>query len=93
MKKVIVSNRSVYHKYAEVMVGVPNHVKDEDVSEWLMENEHLYTDALDENLSKAEYQFGLGLSNGMDELESESETRYDVLDVFKENRFVIGGHL
>ncbi len=36
--KVKIINRSVYHKYAEVEVEVPNDV--EDIQEWLIENEN-----------------------------------------------------
>ena len=94
-RKVVISNRSVYHKYAEVTIEIPNDIKDDDISQWLYDNELEYTDALDEKLSKAEYEFGLGvdLVGGMDEVESESETRYDVVDPEVKGRFTFGGHL
>ena len=43
---VTISNRSVYHKYAEVTIPIPKHIKQEDVAEWLFENENLYIDDL-----------------------------------------------
>ena len=90
MKKerlVTISNRSVYHKYAEVTIPIPKHVKQEDVADWLFENEHLYTDDLDQRMSEAKYEFGFGLGDGMDEKDEESEWRYDI-EVEK-----YGGHL
>ena len=78
---VTISNRSVYHKYAEVTIPIPKHIKQEDVSDWLWENENLYVDDLDQRLHESKYYFGFGLedNNGMDEKESESETRYDIV--------------
>jgi hypothetical protein len=75
---VTISNRSVYHKYAEVTIAIPNNIKQEDVADWLFDNENLYTDDLDQRLHESEYHFGFGLGSGMDEKESESETRYDI---------------
>jgi len=92
-RQVVISNRSVYHKYAEVTIEIPNDIKEDDIPQWLMDNELEYTDALDEKLSKAEYDFGLGIGGGMDETESESETRYDVVDEEVKGRFTFGGHL
>ena len=37
--KVIIQQRSVYHKYAEVEVEIPNSIKEEDISEYLIEIE------------------------------------------------------
>ena len=81
MKKerlVTISNRSVYHKYAEVVIPIPKHIKKENVAEWLFENEHLYADDLDQAISEEELDFGFGLGDGMDEKDEESETRYDI---------------
>tara|TARA_Y100001937_G_C6995638_1_gene274071 strand:+ start:199 stop:471 length:273 start_codon:yes stop_codon:yes gene_type:complete len=81
MKKerlVTISTRVVYHKYAEVNIPIPKHIKKEDVADWLWENENLYTDDLDQRLHESQYNFGFGLGNGMDEKDQESETRYDI---------------
>jgi len=90
-KKVKVMQRSVYHKYAEVEVEVPNDIKDDDMQSWLVENEDLYNDEIDDKISKAKYEFGFGLDNdaGLDEKDSESEWRFEVLTE-GEN---YGGHL
>ena len=93
---VTISNRSVYHKYAEVTIPIPKHIKQEDLADWLFENEHLYTDDLDQRISEAKYEFGFGLDydannyhkSGFNERESESETRYDL-----DEQGICGGHL
>ena len=91
-RKVVISNRSVYHKYAEVTIEIPNDVKDDDIPQWLYDNESEYTDTLDKSLSEAKYEFGFGIGYGMDEVESESESRYDVVDPEVKGRFTFGGH-
>ena len=87
--KVKIMQRSVYHKYAEVEVEVPDTIKEEDVQEYLIDNEDLYTEKIDEGIDRAEYEFGFGLDNdlGLDEKDSESEWRFEV--VGKQ----YGGHL
>tara|TARA_R110000824_G_scaffold72912_2_gene185846 strand:+ start:4089 stop:4352 length:264 start_codon:yes stop_codon:yes gene_type:complete len=86
--KVKIMQRSVYHKYAEIEVEVPSDIKVDDVSDWLVENDHLYNDEIDEKLSKAKYEFGFGLEyTGMDEEYNASEWRYDIVG---QN---YGGHL
>ena len=86
--KVRIQNRSVYHKYAEVEIEVPNGMECNDIHEWLLENEDLYIDKMDEAMSEAEYVHGTGLYDfpGMDEAESDSEWRFE----YGEN---YGGHL
>ena len=94
--KVKIMQRSVYHKYAEVEIEVPNDWNNKDgidgyyydhLNDYLFDNEDLYTDEIDEKMSKAEYEFGFGLGDGMDEKDNESEWRYEV--VAKQD----GGHL
>ena len=87
--KVKIMQRSVYHKYAEVEVEVPDTIKEADVKEYLIDNEDLYTEKIDEGIDRAEYEFGFGLDNdlGLDEKDSESEWRFEV--VGKQ----YGGHL
>jgi len=75
---ITISNRSVYHKYAEVTIPIPKHIKQEDVVDWLSENEDRFTDDLDQRMSEAKYKFGFGLGDGMDEKDEESEWRYDI---------------
>ena len=89
-REIIVSNRSVYHKYTQIKVKVPTHVKDAHVNTWLQENEDKWQDDMDKKADETEYEFGLGLDSGMNEPESESEWRYDVLVGGKQST---GGHL
>lgn len=90
--------RSVYHKYAEVEIEVPNDWNNKDgidgyyydhLNDYLFDNEGLYADGIDEKISKAEYEFGFGLDNngGLDEKDNESEWRYEVVGE------QYGGHL
>jgi len=90
--KVKIQNRSVYHKFAEVEIEIDkkdyqeyikfNTSKGEqwhDIQDYLLDNENLYVDKIDEAISKAEYEFGSGVDDykGMNEPESESEWRYE----------------
>ena len=80
--------RSVYHKYAEVEVEVPDGMECNDIHEYLLENENLYTDEIDKAISEAEYEYGSGVDDyrGMNEPESDSEWRFEYGDKY-------GGHL
>lgn len=90
MKKVIVTTRAVYHKIASVEINVPSHIDDDDVRDWLWDNEHLFIDELDDKLSDESYEFGRGLVDGMDDDSSDSETRYDILST--DGKIYSGGH-
>ena len=83
--KVKVINRSVYHKYAEVEIEIPDDVK--DIQEWLIENEQTYIYEMDQSINESKYQFGSGLGDykGMNDPESQSEWRYETKNE--------GGHL
>lgn len=91
-KKVTISSRLVYHKIAKIEINVPSHINAEDITEWLYENEHLYTKKLDNALSGANLDFGFGFDadEGFDDYDSESETRFDFLDG---EDVSMGGHL
>ncbi len=95
--KVRIQNRSVYHKFAEVEIEIDNddfehwkldNGKYANLQDYLLENEDLYSDKIDEAMSKAEYVHGTGLYDfkGMDDAETDSEWRY-------ENERGEGGHL
>jgi hypothetical protein len=77
--KIIISNRSVYHKYAEVEIEVPSNIKDVDVLEYLQENEDLFVDKIDQACFEAPYEYGSGVDeyDGMNE-EGDSEFRFDI---------------
>tara|TARA_R100001129_G_scaffold185820_1_gene175285 strand:+ start:230 stop:526 length:297 start_codon:yes stop_codon:yes gene_type:complete len=97
--KVKIIQRSVYHKIAEVEIELPKEITDIkinkcyntygefDIQQYLIDNENLYVDKIDEKISKAEYEFGFGLGDGMDEMDQESEWRYEC------EQLEIGGHL
>ncbi len=87
--KVRKSTRQVYHKIAEVEIEIPN-MKEEEVSDYLIENENLYTDEIDKKVSEAEYEFGSGYDccdGGWTDETSDSEWRYDIKGIN------YGGHL
>tara|TARA_R100001510_G_C7656142_1_gene215803 strand:+ start:79 stop:342 length:264 start_codon:yes stop_codon:yes gene_type:complete len=86
--KVKIIQRSVYHKYAEVEVEVPDGMECNDVHEYLTENEDLYTDKMDQAISEVEYEYGSGLYEyrGMDE-DTDSEWRFEC------DELKFGGHL
>ncbi len=91
--KVKIINRSVYHKYAEVFIEVPNDMECNDIHEYLTDNENLYVDKIDQALNNAEYEYGSGLYEyrGMDE-ETDSEWRFEY-EGDKEGNGYVGGHL
>tara|TARA_Y100000015_G_scaffold42198_1_gene49331 strand:+ start:2737 stop:3003 length:267 start_codon:yes stop_codon:yes gene_type:complete len=87
--KVTISHRAVYHKIAEVEIEIPSNIELDDVSDYLMENEHLYVDRLDNKISVSEYEYGFGMGIGADwtDYDQPSETRFDI----ESEEF--GGHL
>jgi hypothetical protein len=89
-RKVILSNRSVYHKYTEIEIDIPDNIKTEDISEWIGSNSDTYADTLDHQLTNSPYEFGFGIDGSMDEKDSESETRYDIV---VDSKIITGGHL
>ena len=87
--KVKIMQRSVYHKYAELEIEIPNDIKDEDVFDYLIDNPQMYEYEMDSAVNESEYEFGFGLDNdlGLDEKDNESEWRFEI--VGKQ----YGGHL
>jgi hypothetical protein len=84
--KVKLTTRQVYHKIAEVEIEIPN-MKEEEVADYLIENENLYTHEMYKKLEEVEYTVGFGIGNGMNERDAVEEWRYDIY----EN--IYGGHL
>jgi len=83
--KVKIMQRSVYHKYAEIEVKVPQEV--DDVQNWLMENEDKWNDDMQIALDNAEINFGNGMETyDWTDRNEESEWMYRCEDGF-------GGHL
>lgn len=79
MKKVIITTRAVYHRVATIEVNVPSTVEDENVQQWLWDNEHLFICELDNDLGNA----------NLDDL-VDTETRYDVYNEAGDVKY--GGH-
>ncbi|MAO25172.1 MAG: hypothetical protein CMJ25_30895 [Phycisphaerae bacterium] len=67
---------------------IPNDIPLEETAEWLWGN-NAWEQVLDDKFETAELEYGTGLGEvpHMDEIEADSETRYDVIN---EN---YGGHL
>ena len=88
-RNVTLSERRVYHKYGEITIGIPENIPQEDVHDWLLENEQKWAVALDKALAKADYEFGFGLDEHryMCEGDQSTESRYDI------NGENYGGHL
>ena len=75
--KVKITTRQVYHKIASVELNIPNHIKLEDVAEYLNEHSEVYVDEMQYKLNGAEWEHGFG-NECCDEIDQPSETRYDV---------------
>ena len=86
--KVKIMQRSVYHKYAEIEIEIPDLMDGEtEVHEWLLNNEDKWNDKIQIALDEATLDFG----NGMDtydwtDKDMDSECMYMGEDG-------IGGHL
>lgn len=89
--KVKVTSRIVYHKIAEVVVEVPDHVSKEEMTDYLIDHEHIYDGQLHTALQDAETKFGFGLGDGMVDEDAEVEHRYDILD--ESGNPTYGGHV
>jgi len=90
MLKVRISKRQIYYNFAVAEIYVPNTVK--NIDQYLWENEHLYIDKIEDELSQGHYEQGFGLDqHGMCEEKEEEEWRYDVLNENNEPSY--GGHL
>jgi len=96
--KIKIQQRSVYHKIAEVEIEVDAEVyehyrldngKYTSMDDYLIDNEHLWSEKIDEKISKEHYVFGNGIDNHNDftDTNSESETRW----IWEEEK--LGGHL
>lgn len=96
--KVRILQRSVYYKTAEVEIDIDMNLYDHwrldngkyaDIGDYLIENEDLWSDKIDEAISDAPLGFGFGMdsSGGWADAELESEWRYEC------DELKIGGHL
>ena len=80
--KVKLQQRSVYHKFVEIEVEVPDSVEFNDIQEWLINNDQLWSDQIDQAMSEEPVQYGNGMEmyEGMNEVEADSEWRYETPD-------------
>ena len=92
--KVKIQQRFVYHKFAEIEIEVPDTITQETLQDHLEEREDV-DEKLDEEMSKAEYEYGFGCdydanqnnNSAMCNIEEESEHRYQC------DKLKTGGHL
>ena len=93
--KVKIQQRSVYHKFAQVEIDVPDNLNSAQLIEYIWNNEDLYVDKIDDAMSKSTYEYGFGTDDDsnshynsyMNETDSESEWRFDC------DELEIGGHI
>jgi len=88
-RNVTLSERRVFHKYGEITINIPKDIPQDDVHQWLMDNEHTWEKDLDKALAESDYEFGFGFEDrrGMEEYDQPTESRYDI------NGENYGGHL
>lgn len=89
-KKVVITTRVVYHKIAEVTIEVPIEMYDDAVDEYLINND-VFSEQLEINLANAELERGFGLNDKFDEIDSTTETRFDVYN--SKGKTTWGGHI
>ena len=81
--KVKIMQRSVFYKYAEIEIKVP---QDTDIEQFLLDNEEVWSNKIDNAMSKAKYKTGKGMqSYEWTNKEEDSEIMYLSTS--------IGGHL
>jgi hypothetical protein len=94
--KVKITQRSVYHKIAqiEIDVPVPKDAKFDEIQEWIIDNEDEWVDKIDHQLNQEEFVFGNGMDDGhwTDRYE-DSEWRIDAVRETKLGKMLTGGHL
>jgi hypothetical protein len=56
--KVRIQLRSIYHKFAEVEIEVPDNLSEDTIGEYLFENEDIYVDKIDEAMDEAPHLYG-----------------------------------
>jgi hypothetical protein len=84
--KVKIQQRSIYHKFAEVKIEIPDNVK--DVQDYLLNNENKWVEHIDHKINEAEFAYGFGTDSDansqynscMNEPEEESEWIYKTDD-------------
>lgn len=99
--KVKIQQRNVYYKFAEIEFEIDENEFDHyrldngkhtSIDEFIIYKEEEWIGNLENKLNESEFIFGNGLNDleGMNEIESESEIRYDVYDEMGNVKY--GGH-
>jgi hypothetical protein len=86
--KVKIEQRSVYHKFVELEIEIPDSVDTDKIDEYLLSIEDEWVDVIDDMTNQSEFVSGTGLYHpGHEDSEAEFEWRYEC----EERK--IGGHL
>ena len=94
--KVKITQRSVYHKIAqiEIDVPVPKNAFFEEIQEWIIDNEDTWVDKIDHELNEQEFVFGNGMDDGnWTDRHEDSEWRIDAVRETVLGKMPTGGHL
>lgn len=82
--KVTISTRQVYHKIVEVEVEVPNDLQPNEIGYWLIDNEEVYTDAIDQGMEFTDLEVGTGADeNKWEDDAADSEWIYELTQTYK----------
>jgi len=95
--KVKITQRSVYHKIAQIEIDVPV-PKDsffDTIHEWIINNDEEWVDKIDHELNKQEFVFGNGMDddNNWTDKNENSEWRIDAVRETELGKMPTGGHL
>ena len=95
--KVKIQQRSVYHKFAEIEIEVPDTITEDNLQDYLSEYKFIKEtdERINEAISKAKYEYGFGCdydanqnnNSAMNKILDESEYRYEC------DKLNTGGHL
>jgi len=94
--KVKITQRSVYHKIAqiEIDVSVPKDAEFDEIQEWIIDNEDTWVDKIDHELNEQEFVFGNGMDDGnWTDRHEDSEWRIDAVRETVLGKMLTGGHL
>ena len=75
--KVKIEQRSVYHKFVELEIEIPDSVETDKIDEYLLSIEDEWIDKIDHKLNETEFVSGTGLYDhpGHEDSEAEPEWR------------------
>ena len=87
--KVKIEQRSVYHKFVELEIEIPDTIKEDEIDKYLLSIEDEWIDKIDHKTNQSEFVSGTGLYDhpGHEDSEADHEWRYEC------EEWGIGGHL